>query len=95
MANYPQSRAARQGLGIGARGMNGKKLSKGWIVHECESCDVSMVKIWKNASRKQKMLPCGCEVFPRHIPKFVYQYPSLHQNEIEMLERCLAREELE
>jgi hypothetical protein len=92
MSKYPQSRAARQGLGIGARGKKGEKLLKGWIVHECESCDVSMVTVWKNASRKQKLLPCGCKVFPNHIHKLVYDYPSLHQNEIEMLERCLARE---
>ena len=88
MVNYPQ--AGRKGMGIGNRGMKGEKESKGWKVFVCE-CGNSFVKHWKIKSSKPIIFTCGCEVFAKHIPKWVYDYPSIHVNEIEMLERCISK----
>ena len=53
--------------------------------------NVVIVKHWKIKSSKPIIFTCGCEVFAKHIPKWVYDYPSIHVNEIEMLERCISK----
>ena len=91
MSSYPQSRAARQGLGIGARGMKGEVMVRGFKVWECECGKHLILQEWKNASRKPKTFECGCVVSAKHIPNSIYDYPSLHQKEIALIERCLNR----